>query len=79
VADLPLPSFALQVMVELPADFAVIKPLLLTEATLVLLDVHETLLSVALLGDTVAVSCLVAPSFNDMELEFNDILVTFTS
>ena len=59
LALVPLPSLALQVIVAVPADFAVTRPLLLTVATDVLLDDHVTLLSVALLGETVAVSCLV--------------------
>ena len=48
-------------MVAVPADLAVTKPLLLTVATLLLLEVHVTVLLVVLLGDTVAVSCNVSP------------------
>ena len=56
-----LPSAVVAVMVAVPRDLAATKPLLLTVATLVLLDVHVTALLVVLLGDTVAVSCSVSP------------------
>ena len=50
------PLFVLTVMFAVPAAFAVTNPVLDTVATAVLLLFHVTLLSVALLGDTVAVS-----------------------
>ena len=56
VACTPLPSLALHVTVALPLDLAVTLPLLSTVAMLVLLDDHVTVLSVALSGETVAVS-----------------------
>ena len=59
VAVLFDPSAALAVMVALPLDTAVTNPVLLTVATAVLLLLHVTLLSVALSGVTVAVSCSV--------------------
>ena len=52
------------------------RPELLTVATLLLLEVHEMLLSVALLGDTVAVSCLVSPIFIVQVVALREILVT---
>ena len=55
-AETPLPSWAVTMIVALPGDFAVTRPLLLTVATLVLLDVQVTDLLLALLGRTVAVS-----------------------
>ena len=50
------PSAVVTVMVALPEPMAVTFPLLSTVATAVLLDVQVTLLSVASLGATVAVS-----------------------
>ncbi len=50
------------VIVAVPAAFPVTKPVLLTVATPVLLLVHVTPLLDALLGVTVADSCLVAPT-----------------
>ena len=61
VAVLLEPSAVLAVMVAVPLDTAVTRPVLLTVATDVLLLVHVTLLLVALLGVTVAVSCKVCP------------------
>ena len=55
------------VIVAVPTAFAVTKPEADTVATDVLLDVHVTLLSVALLGNTVAVSCCVLP-FSSVKL-----------
>lgn len=57
VALLLLPSAVVTVIVALPTDFAVTRPVLLTVTTAVLLDDHVTVLSVVLSGDTVAVSC----------------------
>ena len=59
VAVLFDPSAALAVMVALPLDTAVTKPVLLTVATDGLLLLHITLLLVAFSGVTVAVSCSV--------------------
>ena len=59
VALLFEPSAVLAVIVALPLDTAVTRPVLLTVATDGLLLVHVTLLFVALLGVTVAVSCKV--------------------
>ena len=61
VAVLLEPSAVFAVIVALPLDTAVTKPVLLTVATEVLLLVQVTLLSVALLGVTVALSCKVCP------------------
>ena len=55
------PSAVVAVIVALPLATAVTRPVLLTVATAVLLLVHVTLLSVALSGVTVAVSCNVWP------------------
>ena len=51
-----VPSDVVAVMVAEPADFAVTSPLLFTVATDVLLDFHVTVLLVAFVGSTVAVS-----------------------
>ena len=59
VAVLLEPSAVVAVMVAVPLDTAVTKPVLLTVATDVLLLLHVTLLSVALLGVTVADNCRV--------------------
>ena len=56
VALLLLPSAVVTVIVAVPGALAVTKPLLLTVATVVLLDFHVTFLFVVLLGVTVAVS-----------------------
>ena len=76
VALFPLPSLALQVMIAEPEDLAVMSPELLTVATLVLLDDHVTLLSVALEGETVAVNCFVSPTDIDAEDALSNILLT---
>ena len=76
VADLPLPSLALQVIVAEPTDLAVTKPDALTVATLVLLEDHETLLSVALFGETVADNCFVLPTVKDTDVLFKETLET---
>lgn len=78
VACFPLPSLALQVMVAVPAATAVTLPVLLTVATLVLLDVHVTLLSVALFGRTVAVSVSLFPVSNESDVLLRVMLVTKT-
>ena len=62
VADLPLPSLAVQVIVVLPSDTAVILPLASTFATVALEDFHSTALLVAVKGDTVAVNVFVLPT-----------------
>ena len=59
VALLLLPSVVVAVIVAVPLPFDVTTPLLLTVATLVLLLVQVTDLFVALVGNTVAVSCVV--------------------
>lgn len=51
-----VPSVVVAVTVAEPGDLAVTSPLLLTVATDVLLEVHVTVLLVALVGRTVAVS-----------------------
>ncbi len=78
VVETPLPSSALQVIVALPADLAVTSPLLLTVATDVLEELQLTLLSVALLGKTVALSCFVPPTSNVTEDVLRLILLTAT-
>ena len=55
------PSVVVAVIVAVPLATAVTRPVLLTVATAVLLLCHITLLSVALLGVTVALSCNVFP------------------
>jgi hypothetical protein len=49
------------VIVAVPADIAVIKPVAETVATAALLLLQLTFLLVALAGDTVAVNCPVVP------------------
>jgi len=51
-----VPSVVVAVMVAEPGDLAVTSPMLLTVATEVLLDFQDTVLLVALVGSTVAVS-----------------------
>jgi hypothetical protein len=48
-------------MVAFPAATAVTLPFVSTVATLVLLELHETFLFVALFGETVAMICCVQP------------------
>ena len=55
-------------MVADPGALAVTKPLLLTVATVVLLDFQVTFLLLVLLGVTVAVSCSVCPVFSVAEV-----------
>jgi hypothetical protein len=59
------PSVVVTVIVALPADTPVTTPPLLTVAMLVLPELQLTLLSDALLGDTVAVSEVVPPTFTE--------------
>ena len=59
VALLSLPSTVVTVIVAEPRAFAVTKPVLLTVAIEVLLELHVTAGLVVLLGDTVAESCRV--------------------
>ena len=54
-----LPSVVVAVITAMPTALAVTRPLLLTVATLVLLEVHVTVLFVVLLGVMVAESCRV--------------------
>ena len=65
-----VPSAVVAVMVAVPLATAVTTPESLTVATEVLLLVHVTLLSVALLGITVAVSVAVCPA----EVKVRDVL-----
>ena len=78
VACFPLPSFALHVIVAVPADFAVTSPVDDTVATDVSSDVQLTLLLVAELGLTVAVSCVVSPTYREAEGLFSVMLDTYT-
>jgi hypothetical protein len=55
------PSAVFAVMIALPVDFAVTKPVDETVATLVLLEVQVTEGLEVVLGETVAVSCKVLP------------------
>ena len=68
-----LPSFVLTVIVAVPGVFAVTTPEDETVATVVLFEVQVTDLSVALLGETVAVSVWVSPS-----VIFKDVLSRLT-
>ena len=56
-----VPSVVVAVMVAVPRLLAVTRPLLLTVATLVLLELQVTVELLALLGDTVAVNRSVSP------------------
>ena len=56
IAFVPLPSFAVHVIVAFPAFFAVTFPVLLTAATDVSLLFHVTALFVAFVGETVTSS-----------------------
>ena len=71
-------SPALAVMVAVPSAIAVMVPLLTVtiEASDVL---HVTVLSVALLGETVAVSVSVSPTYNDVLVLFSEMEVTLTT
>ena len=68
-----VPSVVVAVMVAEPALIPVTTPLLLTVATDVLLERHVTVLLVALVGSTVAVSCRFSPSVMVALVLFNDI------
>lgn len=57
-----VPSVVVAVIVAVPGDLAVTMPSLLTVATDVLLDRQVTVLLVALVGSTVAISCRTPPS-----------------
>ena len=63
LADLPLPSTAVAVIVVVPAARHLTFPLLSTVATDVLLELQFTLLLFASLGETVAVILKVSPIF----------------
>ena len=64
------------VIVAVPADTAVTRPVVETVATESELDVQLTFLFVAFDGLTVAVSCPVSPSVNDISDVFNETPVT---
>ena len=68
VALLLLPSAVVTVMVADPGALAVTRPVVLTVATVVLLDFQVTALLEVLLGLTVAVSCKVWPVFSVAEV-----------
>jgi len=70
-----LPSVVRAVMVALPVDFAVTKPVEDTIATLVLLEVHVTDGLVVVLGNTVALSCNVLPVYRVAEVWLSEIEV----
>ena len=72
------PSVVVTVIVAVPAAFAVTTPLEDTVATVVLLEVHVTDLSVAFEGSTVAVKVSVSPTVMDRELLFRLTPVTDT-
>ena len=71
-----LPSFAVVFIVAVPLETAVTLPAASTVATLGSLEVHVNDSSLALLGETVAISVSNAPSFRDNEDLFNCIPVT---
>ena len=80
VALTPLPSFAAQVMVAVPAALAVTSPLVLTVATLAFEVLQVTTLFVAFVGATVAVNFCVFPFVKARPVDvLNVILLTFTS
>jgi hypothetical protein len=72
------PSAVFTVIVALPTAFPVTTPLELTVATAVLLLVHVTVLFVAFVGITVAVSVSVAPTLSDKPVLFRFTPVTGT-
>ena len=59
-----LPSVVVAVIIALPSEIAVTKPLLSTVAIELLFVDHTTALFVVLSGNMVAVSCSVSPSIN---------------
>ena len=64
------PSVVITVIVAVPAAFAVTTPLEDTVATVVLLEDHVTDLSVAFVGNTVAVKVSVSPTVIDIDVLF---------
>ena len=76
LALLPLPSFAVTVIVAVPGPTAVTLPFESTAATDVLEDFHVTALLLALLGLTVTVKVSVAPVFRLRLVLFTEIPVT---
>ena len=73
LADSLLPSVDDAVIVVVPAAIPVIIPLLLTVAIAGLLEVHVSVLFVALSGETVARSISVLPIFNvEVEVRLTD-------
>ena len=78
VACVPLPSFALHVMVAVPTDLAMTNPLDATAATDASSDDQLTLWLFAELGLTVALSCMASPTCIEAEVLFNVMLVTYT-
>ena len=76
-ADFPLPSLAVAVIVAVPLDTAVTLPLWSTVATDVLSEDQVTDLSLALLGEIVAVNVTVCPSLSVTEDLLSEIPVTF--
>ena len=68
-----VPSFVVAVIVAVPVEIPVTTPLLFTVATAVLLDRHVTVLLVALVGSTVAISWVVLPSVMVALVLFSDI------
>lgn len=62
------PEFVFTVIVADPVAFAVTSPTVDTVATPVFELDHVTDLSVALLGDTVAASCFVAPTESEVDV-----------
>lgn len=76
VAFAPLPSFAVQVMVAVPAPTALSLPFLSTVATFVLLDFQLTDLLAALEGETVALKVPDFPTFQLIAEVFSLMLLT---
>ena len=70
-----VPSLVVAVIVAVPAEIPVTTPLLFTVATAVLLERHVTVLLVALVGSTVAISWVVLPSVMVALVLFNEIEV----
>jgi hypothetical protein len=60
-----LPSLVVTVIVAEPADTPVTRPFVLTVARELLEEDHKTVLIVAFVGATVAVSCKIAPTSID--------------
>ena len=70
------PSVVVMEMMAVPTAIAVMRPLLLIVAMVVLLLRHVTVGLSASLGDTVGVSCSVAPTFSVVDVLFNVTPVT---